>query len=85
MPCTFSGIFVKQFLNNTLRCQTSDELGNVRDVNIFYYFPPKIEHPFPEAYESVQPNHVYFIAGTFAITGTTFLAHIPSTAFLTIR
>ena len=74
MPCTFSGIFfVKQFHSNKLLCHASDELGNLQDVEIFYYYPSKIERPFPEAYESVEPNHVYFITGTFAIAGSTTL------------
>jgi len=68
MPCTFSGIFlITEFSNNKLICQTSDELENIHRVDISYYFPSKTDRPFPEAYESVKTNHVYFITGAFAI------------------
>jgi len=78
MPCTFSGIFlVNQFHNNKLLCQTSDELGNIHNVEIVYYFPSKMERPFPEAYESIQTGNVYFITGTFAITGSIVLVYVP--------
>lgn len=70
MPCTFSGIFfVTEFINNKLLCQTSDELGNIHHLEISYYFPTKAERPFPEAYESIKPNNVYFITGTFVASG----------------
>jgi len=66
MPCTFSGIFlVTEFDKNKLLCQTSDELGNIHHLEISYYFPAKVEWPFPEAYESIKPNNIYFITGTF--------------------
>ena len=76
MPCTFSGIFlVTEFSNNKLICQTSDEFQNVTHVEISYYFPSKTDRPFPEAYESVKTNHVYFIVGTFAMRGAARLVH----------
>jgi hypothetical protein len=79
MPCTFSRIFlVTAFENNKLLCQTSDEFGNIHLVKISYYFPSKIERPFPEAYENVSPDYVYFITGTFAIIDSTFLVPTPS-------
>jgi hypothetical protein len=79
MPCSFSGLFlVDKFHNNKLLCQTSDELGNIHNVEISYYFPSKVERPFPEAYESIQPGHVYFITGTFALKGPTFLVYTLS-------
>ena len=71
MPCTFSGIFfVTEFDKNKLLCQTSDELGNIHHLEISYFFPSKVERPFPEAYESIKPNNVYFITGTFVTSGT---------------
>jgi hypothetical protein len=82
MPCPFSGIFfVTKFDNNKLLCQTSDELGNIRHLEISYYFPAKAERPFPEAYESIKPNNVYFITGTFVTSGANPLVLAFSPAF----
>lgn len=82
MPCTFSGIFlVIELNNNKLHCQTSDELGNLHHVEISYYFPTKVERPFPEAYESIKPNNVYLITGTFVASGPRPLVLTLSTVF----
>jgi len=40
---------------------------NYKQHEISYYFPAKIPRPFPEAFETVTPGHVYFIVGTFAL------------------
>lgn len=72
MPCQFSGIFyVTAINNNKLICQVSDESGDLDDIEISYYFPAKIPRPFPEAFETAIPGHVYFIVGTFALKGNT--------------
>jgi hypothetical protein len=66
---------VTELENNKLRCQTSDQVGNIRHVEISYYFPTKAEHPFPEVYESIKLNNVYFITGTFVASGASPLIH----------
>ena len=68
MPCMFSGIFyVTGIDNNKLTCKVSDESGDSESIEISYYFPAKILRPFPEAFETVTPGHVYFIVSTFAL------------------
>jgi len=67
MPCHFSGIFyVSQFKDNKLLCSFSDENGDVHEIHIIYYFPTTVDRPFPQAYEVIQPGHVYFITGSMS-------------------
>lgn len=67
MPCHFSGIFyVSQFQDNKLLCSFKDENGDIHPIDVIYYFPATVDRPFPQAYESIQPGHVYFIAGSLS-------------------
>jgi hypothetical protein len=68
MPCHFSGIFyITELENNKMVCSANDENGNLQQVDIGYYYPSNMDRPFPEAYEFVEPGHVYFITGYFAL------------------
>lgn len=67
MPCHFSGLFyVSQFKDNKLLCSFKDENGDLRQIDIIYYFPATVDRPFPQAYEAIQAGHVYFITGSMA-------------------
>ena len=77
MPCHFSGIFyIKQIENNMLTCSISDENGDIQQMDINYYFPANVDRPFPEAYESIQSDHVYFITGSFAINNKQLIVYL---------
>lgn len=76
MPCHFSGIFyVSQFKDNKLLCSFKDENGDVHQINIIYYFPTTVDRPFPQAYEAIQPGHVYFIAGPISFHSKDLMVH----------
>ena len=67
MPCHLSEIFyISQFKDNKLLCSFSDENGDVHEIHIIYYFPTTVDRPFPQAYEVIQPGHVYFITGSMS-------------------
>ena len=77
MPCHFSGIFhVSQFKDNKLLCSFSDENGDVHEIEIIYYFPNTAERPFPQAYEIIQPDHVYFITGSISLQNKDLIVYI---------
>ena len=82
MPCHFSGIFyVSQFKDNKLLCSFSDENGDVHQVDVIYYFPTTSDRPFPQAYEVIQPGHVYFITGSMSFQNKDLIVY-PSTFYL---
>jgi len=82
MPCHFSGIFyVSQFKDNKLLCSFSDENGDVHQVDVIYYFPTTSDRPFPQAYEVIQPGHVYFITGFMSFQNKDLIVY-PSTFYL---
>ena len=85
MPCTFAGVFlVSQIENSQLICSFRDDVGDIHQVNINYYFPTNIERPFPEAYEAVQPGHVYFITGFFALADKDPIVYTLTLSILTL-
>ena len=70
MPCVFSGIFyVESFAaNRTLQCHFKDDDEIIRHLSLTHFQTPNVtDHPFPDAFKSVQSGLVYLITGTFAI------------------
>ena len=67
MPCHFSDIFfVSQFKANKLLCLFKDENGDIHEIDIIYYFLTSIDRLFPQAFEIIQPGHIYFITGSMS-------------------
>jgi len=70
MPCFFAGIFYVEDLssNRQLHCHFKDEDNVVRHLNITHFQTSNlVDHPFPDAFETIQSGSVYFINGTFAV------------------
>ena len=85
MPCTFAGVFlVSQIENSQLICSFQDDVGDIHQVNINYYFLTNIKRPFPEAYEAVQPGHVYFITCFFALADKDPIVYTLTLSILTL-
>jgi hypothetical protein len=78
MPLFFSGLFLAKSISNyVLQCNVSDENGVEQSVPLNYYFPSNTERPFPQAFQKVVPNEVYFISGTFAILDNNVVSVYP--------
>ena len=82
MPCHFSGIFfISQFKDNKLLCSFSDENGDIQQVDIIYYFSATVDRPFPEAYESIQTEHVYFITGSISLQNKQLMIYLYNSLY----
>lgn len=76
----FSGIFYIETLtgNHQLRCHFKDEDSVVHNLNITHFQSPDLNnHPFPDAFQTVQSGSVCFITGTFAIHNKTDIMVLP--------
>ena len=72
MPCVFAGMFyIKSLSDHQLQCHFKDEDDVIHHLNLTHFQSPSTSgHPFPEAFEMVQSNALYFITGTFAINNS---------------
>ena len=85
MPCHFSGLFyVSQFKDNKLLCSFKDENGDIHQIDMIYYFPTTVDRPFPQAYETIQSGHVYFITGSMSFQNKDLLVHFLMLLFILI-
>ena len=86
MPCTFAGIFHVETLsgNHQLQCRFKDEDNVIRPLTMVHFQSlSTVDHPFPDAFETVQSGFIYFITGTFAVHDKDKILVTPSKISIT--